>query len=160
VAAAVVAISATSSAPAKPRPDPPAPALTLARLGHSGEHISLAGMAGRPLIVNFFASWCAPCKKETPLLAKFYRGAHGSVTLIGVDVNDQASAALAFTHAAGVSYPVAFDPYPMHTTLSYGVSALPQTFFLDPRHRIVRRIFGAVTDQELRAGVALMSKRD
>jgi cytochrome c biogenesis protein CcmG/thiol:disulfide interchange protein DsbE len=114
-------------------------------------------MAGRPVILNFFASWCAPCQKETPLLARFYRTADGKVVLIGVDANDKTSAALKFTRAAGVSYPVAFDPYPMHTTLSYGVAALPQTFFLDARHRIVKRIFGAVTEQELRTGVALMT---
>ena len=157
VAAAIVAIGSTSGRPAKPPADPRAPAFTLARLGHSGEHISLAGMAGRPVILNFFASWCAPCQKETPLLARFYRAAHGSVVLIGVDANDKASAALKFTRAAEVSYPVAFDPYPMHTTLSYGVAGLPQTFFLDARHRIVKRIFGAVTEQELRTGVALMT---
>jgi hypothetical protein len=88
------------------------------------------------------------------LLARFYRAAHGSVTLIGIDANDKASAALKFIHAAGVSYPVAFDPYPMHTTISFGVDALPQTFFLDARHRIVKLVRGAVTEQELRAGVA------
>ncbi len=120
----------------------------------SGGHISLAGFAGKPLIINFFASWCEPCQKETPLLARFYRAAHGSVTLIGIDANDKASAALKFIHAAGVSYPVAFDPYPMHTTISFGVDALPQTFFLDARHRIVKLVRGAVTEQELRAGVA------
>jgi cytochrome c biogenesis protein CcmG/thiol:disulfide interchange protein DsbE len=136
---------------------PQAPAFTLPALGssgHSGGHISLAGFAGKPLIINFFASWCEPCQKETPLLARFYRAAHGSVTLIGIDANDKASAALKFIHAAGVSYPVAFDPYPMHTTISFGVDALPQTFFLDARHRIVKLVRGAVTEQELRAGVA------
>jgi thiol-disulfide isomerase/thioredoxin len=157
VAAAIVAIGSTSSGPPKPHSDPVAPAFTLALLGHHGERISLAGLAGRPVIVNFFASWCEPCQKETPLLARFYRAAHGSITLIGVDANDKASAALRFTHAAGVSYPVGFDPYPMPTTISYGVSGLPQTFFLDSQHRIVKRIFGAVAEQELRAGVALIT---
>jgi len=157
VAAAIVAIGNTSSGPANSHSDPVAPAFTLALLGHHGEHISLAGLTGRPVIVNFFASWCEPCQKETPLLARFYRAAHGSITLIGVDANDKASAALRFTHAAGVSYPVGFDPYPMHTTISYGVGGLPQTFFLDSQHRIVKRIFGAVTEQELRAGVALIT---
>jgi cytochrome c biogenesis protein CcmG/thiol:disulfide interchange protein DsbE len=154
---AIVAIGGTSSGPAKPDSDPVAPAFTLALLGHRGGHISLAGLAGRPVIVNFFASWCEPCQKETPLLARFYRAAHGSITLIGIDANDKASAALRFTHAAGVTYPVGFDPYPMPTTISYGVSGLPQTFFLDSRHRIVKRIFGAVTEQELRSGVALIT---
>jgi cytochrome c biogenesis protein CcmG, thiol:disulfide interchange protein DsbE len=157
VATAITAIASTSGRAAKAPAHPQAPAFTLPALGssgHSGGHISLAGFAGKPLIINFFASWCEPCQKETPLLARFYRAAHGSVTLIGVDANDKASAALKFIHAAGVSYPVAFDPYPMHTTISFGVDALPQTFFLDARHRIVKLVRGAVTEQELDAGVA------
>lgn len=159
VVAAIAAIGGTSGGPAKPPAAPPAPAFTLSVLGHSGEHISLAGFAGRPLVINFFASWCTPCQKETPLLARFYRSAHGSITLIGIDVNDKASAALKFTGAAGVSYPVGFDPYPMHTTISYGVAALPQTFFLNAQHRIVKRVAGAVTEQELKAGVAQITKQ-
>lgn len=154
VVAAITAIGSTSGGAAKAPAQPQAPAFTLPALGHSGRHISLAGFAGKPLVINFFASWCEPCQKETPLLARFYRAAHGSVTLIGVDANDKASAALKFIHAAGVSYPVAFDPYPMHTTISFGVDALPQTFFLDARHRIVKLVRGAVTEQELRTGVA------
>jgi cytochrome c biogenesis protein CcmG/thiol:disulfide interchange protein DsbE len=154
VVAAIIAIGSTSPGGAKAPAHPGAPAFTLSVLGHSGTHISLAGFAGRPLIINFFASWCEPCRTETPRLARFYRAAHGSITLIGIDANDKASAAVKFTSAAGVSYPVAFDPYPMHTTISYGVVALPQTFFLDARHRIVKIIRGAVTDQELKAGVA------
>jgi cytochrome c biogenesis protein CcmG/thiol:disulfide interchange protein DsbE len=157
VVAAITAIGSTSGGAAKAPTAPQAPAFTLPALGssgHSGGHISLEGFAGKPLIINFFASWCQPCQKETPLLAKFYRSAHGSIALIGVDANDKASAALKFIHAAGVSYPVAFDPYPMHTTISFGVDALPQTFFLDARHRIVKLVRGAVTEQELKAGVA------
>jgi cytochrome c biogenesis protein CcmG/thiol:disulfide interchange protein DsbE len=155
--AAIVTIGSTSGGPAKPHSSPLAPAFTLARLGHPSEHISLAGLAGRPVILNFFASWCEPCQKETPLLARYYRDAHGTIALIGVDVNDKASAALKFTRAAGVSYPVGFDPYPMPATISYGVGGLPQTFFLDARHRIVKRVFGAVTEQELTSGVALIT---
>ncbi len=158
VVAAIAAIGSTSGGAAKPPAPPSAPAFTLSVLGHSGEHISLAGFAGRPLVINFFASWCTPCQKETPLLARFYRAAHGSVTLLGIDANDKSSAALKFTRAAGVSYPVAFDPYPMHTTISFGVDALPQTFFLNAQHRIVKRVAGAVTEQELRAGVAEITK--
>jgi cytochrome c biogenesis protein CcmG, thiol:disulfide interchange protein DsbE len=154
VVAAITAIGSTSGGAAKAPAHPQAPAFTLPALGSSGGHISLAGFAGKPLIINFFASWCEPCQKETPLLARFYRAAHGSVTLIGVDANDKASAALKFIHAAGVSYRIAFDPYPMHTTISFGVDALPQTFFLDAQHRVVKLVRGAVTEQELRAGVA------
>ena len=75
-----------------------------------------------------------------------------------MDSNDETGPALRFVHAAGVRYPVGVDPLPAATTVSYGVLALPQTFFLNARHRIVKRIFGAVTMKELSAGVALMDK--
>jgi cytochrome c biogenesis protein CcmG, thiol:disulfide interchange protein DsbE len=136
--------------------------LTLAKdfrlpgLGHRGQPISLAAYAGQPVIVNFFASWCVPCKRETPLLARFYQARRGRVIVIGIDANDQAGPALRFIRSAGVTYPVGADPFPAHATTSYGVLALPQTFFLDAGHRIVQRIFGAVSQRELTAGVALM----
>jgi cytochrome c biogenesis protein CcmG, thiol:disulfide interchange protein DsbE len=134
--------------------DPPAPSFSFPVLGHSAQRISLADYAGRPLIVNFFASWCDPCQQETPLLARFYRTEHGQVALVGLDENDILSHALSFTRAKGVTYPVGWDPE-FTAASAYGVSALPQTFFLNARHRIVDRVFGAVTLAELTKGVAL-----
>ncbi|HUY50793.1 MAG TPA: TlpA disulfide reductase family protein [Streptosporangiaceae bacterium] len=159
VVAALLALGATSNSPAKPAAQPRAPGFTLAALDHPGQRISLAGYAGHPLVVNFFASWCGPCQQETPLIARFYRAAHGSVTVLGVDVNDSATNALKFTHKAGVQYPVVSDPAPMHTTLAYNVPGLPATFFLNSRHDIVKSVYGAVTLQELRTGVAMMTKQ-
>jgi thiol-disulfide isomerase/thioredoxin len=131
-----------------------APAFSLPVLGHSGQHVSLSQYAGRPLIVNFFASWCPPCKTETPLLAKFYRGEKGRVALVGLDENDVLGNATSFTRADGVTYPVGWDPQ-FGIGTAYGVNALPQTFFLDARHRIVDRIFGAITLADLHRGIAL-----
>jgi len=107
--------------------------------------------------VNFFASWCVPCKKETPLLAGFYRSSRGKVVIIGVDADDSAPKARSFVTASGVAYPVAFETTSAVAD-AYGVSGpgIPETFFLDARHRIVKRVLGGVTRQELTAGVALM----
>jgi cytochrome c biogenesis protein CcmG/thiol:disulfide interchange protein DsbE len=131
-----------------------APAFSLAALGNSGSHVALSNYAGQPLIVNFFASWCEPCKAETPLLASFYRSEHGKVALVGLDENDSQSSAVTFTHAKGVSYPVGFDPEVIAGS-AYGVAALPQTFFLNAQHHIVDRIYGAVTLAEINHGIAL-----
>jgi len=152
-------ISAAVSAPGHAaRALPLAKNFTLPALGHPGQSVSLAQFADRPVIVNFFASWCVPCKKETPLLARFYRAGHGRVAILGVDSNDQASAALRFTRAAGVSYPVGFDPHAAAAS-AYGVVAIPQTFFLNAGHRIAKRVFGAVTMTDLTRGTALISGR-
>ena len=130
-----------------------APPFSLPALG-GGEPVSLAAYRGTPVIVNFFASWCGPCKKETPLLAGFYRSEHGKVAIVGLDENDVRASAISFTRSYGVGYPVGFDPAAIAAS-AYGVSALPQTFFLDARHRIVDRVFGAVTLADLNRGIAL-----
>ena len=155
---AAIALAGAASGSASGQPARPAavaaPAFSLQVLGHSGQRVSLDRYAGQPLIVNFFASWCEPCKKETPLLARFYRAEKGKVALVGLDENDVLGNATSFTRANGVSYPVGFDPQ-LSAASAYGVSALPQTFFLDARHRIVDRIFGAVTLTDLNKGIAL-----
>jgi cytochrome c biogenesis protein CcmG, thiol:disulfide interchange protein DsbE len=159
--AIVVITVATAGSKSTPPRTPPAAAkaFTVSLLGHPGQHVSLAAYAGRPLIINFFASWCTPCQHETPLLARFYRDSGGRTLIIGIDANDEAGPAEKFVQAAGVSYPVGSDPFPAPVTTSYGVLGLPQTFFLNARHRIVKHVIGAVTLAELKAGVALMDAR-
>src|SRR5579862_8805 len=90
--AGVLIVALTGGSPAR-RPLPAAKGFALAVLGHPGRRISLAAYAGRPVIINFFASWCTPCRRETPLLARFYADTHGRTAVIGVDANDQARAA-------------------------------------------------------------------
>jgi cytochrome c biogenesis protein CcmG, thiol:disulfide interchange protein DsbE len=159
LAVAVGLVVANASAQTrKPAPPPLAKAFSLAEVGHPGSRVALADYAGRPLVVNFFASWCAPCRRETPLLARYYSAVHGRVTVLGIDANDASAAALRFMRKAGVRYPVGSDPYPARTTTSYGVYALPQTFFLNAAHRIVAHVVGPLTMQVLTRDVALMDK--
>src|SRR4029077_19623113 len=87
--------------------------------------VSLPIYPGHPVIINFFASWCPPCKRETPMLARLYAASKGRIDVIGVDANDSTAPALRFLRAASVRYPVAFDPYPASTTTSYGALGLP-----------------------------------
>jgi cytochrome c biogenesis protein CcmG, thiol:disulfide interchange protein DsbE len=162
VAGSLVAIALVASSPAAPAgaaaaPDPAAPSFSLPVLGHSGQTVSLADYAGHPLIVNFFASWCEPCQQETPLLARFYHTEHGRVAIVGLDENDVLGSAMSFTRKEGVSYPVGFDPE-VSAASAYGVAALPQTFFLNAKHRIVDRVFGAVTLADLHHGIALATR--
>jgi thiol-disulfide isomerase/thioredoxin len=156
----IVALSFTGAgAGSQHTPATPAKNFSLQALGHPGQQISLNSLAGRPVIVNFFASWCTPCRKETPLLANFFRARHQSVSVIGIDVSDQAAAALAFVHRSGVTYPVATEPASDSTVIAYDLPGLPATFFLDAHHRIVKRVFGAVTEAELTSGTALINQR-
>lgn len=157
VAGSLIAIGVVGSASGQAaRPAPAAaPAFSLPLLGdESGQQVALSKYRGQPLIINFFASWCEPCKTETPLLAKFYRTQASKVALVGLDENDALGNAMSFTHADGVSYPVGFDPH-FTVATAYGVNALPQTFFLNARHEIVDRVFGKVTLASLNKGIAL-----
>ena len=150
-----VTVADSGSGHASPRKAPvAAKPFALAALGDASHQVALAAYAGRPVIVNFFASWCVPCQHETPLLARFYAAHHGQVQVIGIDSNDTTATALKFVRAQHVGYPVAADPFPAQTATSYGVLALPQTFFLNGRHQIVRHIAGEVTARELAAWVA------
>jgi thiol-disulfide isomerase/thioredoxin len=133
----------------------PAPAFSLPALAGSGEHVSLSQYQGKPLVVNFFASWCKPCQQETPLLAAFYSQHQGQVQVVGVDGNDPTAKALAFVKAKAVSYPVGADRS-LVAASAYNIAAFPQTFFLNARHEIVYQVFGAVTQAELSKGTSLM----
>jgi len=157
--AAVIAVSlatnTSSASPASPN-YPAAAGFTLPALGQAGKQISLSRYQGKPVIVNFWASWCEPCQKETPLLASWYKQQHGHVVLLGLDENDTTANALKFAHAKGVSYPIGFDPQ-VTAALAYNVDGLPQTFFLNAQHRIVDHVLGAVTSAQLAKGLRLMN---
>jgi cytochrome c biogenesis protein CcmG/thiol:disulfide interchange protein DsbE len=153
---AAIAVSLATTGPSKPKVYPRAAGFSLPALGAAGQHVSLSQYAGKPVIVNFWASWCGPCQQETPLLASWYKQEHGKVVLLGLDENDSASAALNFAHAKGVTYPLGFDPN-VTVAPAYGIDALPQTFFLNAKHQIVDHWPGALTTAILDKGLALMN---
>lgn len=161
-AVAIIAVSAAASgsAPAAKHRDPVAPDFTVAALGAKGGRVALSGQyTGQPVIVNFWASWCDPCQRETPLLARWYKQQHGAVNLVGLDENDTAASALRFARAKGVTYPLGFDPH-VRVARAYGVAGagIPQTFFLDAGHHVVDRVYGALTMPDLARGLRLMKK--
>lgn len=154
--AAAIAVSLLTSGSDAPPSYPAAHGFTLPALGKPGQQVSLSQYRGKPVIINFWASWCPPCQGETPLLASWYKDQHGHVVLLGLDENDTAASALKFVKAKGVSYPIGFDPN-VTVALDYNVEELPQTFFLDAQHRIVDHVLGAVTTADLDKGLRLMN---
>jgi thiol-disulfide isomerase/thioredoxin len=155
-AAAVIVVSVATSGSAAPENHPAAAGFTLTALGQPGKQVSLSQYTGKPVIINFWASWCDPCTKETPLLASWYKQQHGHVVLLGLDENDSSASALKFVQAKGVTYPIGFDPN-VNVAGKYGVDGLPQTFFLNAKHQIVDHVLGAVTKAALAKGTRLMN---
>ncbi len=153
-AAAIIAVSVATSSSAAPPPAPVAPGFTVAALGAPG-NVSLSQYRGKPVIVNFWASWCDVCESETPLLASWYKQEHGKIALVGLDENDTSSKALAFARAKGVTYTLGFDPL-MNVAGAYDIAALPQTYFLNAQHRIVEHVLGTMTKADMAEGVRLM----
>ena len=128
----------------------PAPAFDLPRL-QGGGTVRLSALRGRPVVVNFWSSSCAPCQKESPAIAQVARAVGDKVTFVGIDTADVRNAAIAFVKKSHVAYQVAYDPQG-NMASRYRVPALPETFFLARSGKqIVGLQLGALTTAHLSA---------
>jgi cytochrome c biogenesis protein CcmG, thiol:disulfide interchange protein DsbE len=132
-----------------------------ARRALGDQQLSLRELHGHPVVINFWASWCIPCKHEAPLLAASARAHAGKVAFLGIDVQDFSSDARKFlkrfdtpyvsVHAGGGKSGVYED---------YGLTGVPETYWLDARGRIIDHYPGEISRDQLEAGIreALMAK--
>ncbi|MBX3015710.1 MAG: TlpA family protein disulfide reductase [Caldilineaceae bacterium] len=112
-----------------------------------GETISLADLRGKGVVLNFWASWCDPCRAEAPLLeAAWQREKANGIVFIGLDYLDQEPAAKAFLAEYGVTYPNGPD-LQSEAARRYGIKGVPETFFIDPAGKIVHTVFGPILDE-------------
>jgi cytochrome c biogenesis protein CcmG/thiol:disulfide interchange protein DsbE len=130
-----------------------APELELDRLSGGGKG-ALADYRGMVVVVNVWASWCDPCRAESPLLERWHkRMATRDGTVLGVDVNDVTSDARAFIEEYGLTYPQLRDPDGASYE-AFGVIGLPETFVIDRQGRIAASARGPVDDEFMRTSVA------
>jgi DsbE subfamily thiol:disulfide oxidoreductase len=130
----------------------PAPAITGTTL--DGQPFSLAEYRGTPVVLNFWASWCAPCRRELPAIAAFAK-AHPEVQVLGVNYQDGLDAAKAFAAENGVAWPSVVDDGPIGA--AYEVPGLPATYLIDAQGRIVERLLGEVTEEQLEERIKVLT---
>ncbi len=127
----------------KPRP---APAFTLTTF--DSKEMSLESLRGKVVVINFWASWCPPCKDEAPVLERGWRKYQDEgVVVLGVDTWDDEGDARAFLEEHGITYPNGTSEEPLAT--EYGIMGLPETFVIDAEGVVIRRWIGPVTDAQL-----------
>ena len=135
----------------------PAPDFRLSTLNGSAKQFHLADLKGKPVIVNFWASSCAPCQVETPFLQQSWPGLKAQgVSLIGVDGFEQTSSAQGFMQKYGVTYTNVQDNLDGATGISFGVTGNPETYFINKDGVVVARWIGALNEQGLKSGLAKM----
>jgi cytochrome c biogenesis protein CcmG, thiol:disulfide interchange protein DsbE len=146
----------TEAAPETSRPAPkgvipagrrqPAPVLRVTDF--DGHAIDLAELKGRPVVVNFFESWCVVCRAEQDFVDEVARRYQGEVQFVGVSNNDTVSEGRKYQRHFGVPYPLANDSSGQ-TWAAWGVPYQPVTVVVDEHGRVVRRFDGGIEDKDL-----------
>jgi thiol-disulfide isomerase/thioredoxin len=128
----------------------------------TGRHLSLSGYRGSVVVINFWGSWCAPCRGEAPSLAALASslGPRG-VRFLGIDIRDDPVSADAFTKSFGVTYPSLSDPGDELALAFRGTvppAGIPTTLVIDRSGRIAARVVGGVTYDGLKALITQVSR--
>jgi peroxiredoxin len=124
-----------------------APDFSLPVLTNTSESVSLSSLKGKPVIVNFWASWCKPCRKEIPELIKIYdKYKDQGFNIVGINIDQEKHNADTFAKAFQISYTVAFDPQ-MEVINSYKATGMPSSFIVD-KNGVIREIVYGFSDSK------------
>jgi cytochrome c biogenesis protein CcmG, thiol:disulfide interchange protein DsbE len=120
-----------------------------------GGMVSLASLKGQPVVLNFWASWCPPCRDEAPMLnAAALKYSSQKVVVLGVVYNDTAQAAREFQKEFALGFPILLDnDSGKRASVDYGLISVPETFFIDKTGVIRHRQIGPVTTEILDAQI-------
>lgn len=138
-----------SGSSAEPRPEPRTAAPDFELSLFDGGTLRLAELRGQVAVVNFWASWCPPCRAEAPTFATVSKAyAQRGVAFVGVDIQDDDQDARAFLAEFGIDYPNGPDRTTRIAT-DYRLAGIPTTLFIDAEGRIARRWLGGLDEQQL-----------
>jgi len=119
------------------------------------KRVALTELRGTPVVLNFWASWCIPCKEEAPHFAAAARAYGRRVAFLGLDIQDFVADATRFLERLEVPYPSVRDGSP-DTYGDYGLTGVPETYYIDSRGRIVAHAAGAISGEELERDLAVL----
>ena len=128
----------------------PAPDFTLNTLDN--QPIKLSQFRGKPVLINFWATWCQPCEAELPLLEQTYQANQDKLVIIGVNMREDAGTVAARVDKVGLQYPVALDSSG-DVTNRYQVRAFPTSLFVDKNGIVQRITLGALTEDTIRSAL-------
>jgi len=124
------------------------------RRAAANKRVDFAELRGTPVVLNFWASWCDPCRTEAPVLRRAAeRWRNRGVLYLGLDMQDVTEDARAFLAEYKLGFPQVRDPTNA-TARRWGVSGIPETFFISARGDVVGHVIGTVTSEQLDAGAA------
>ena len=125
----------------------PAPDFELTDL--SGKRVRLTDFRGRVVVLNFWATWCGPCRTEMPVFEEFYKQYAPDLMVLGINLEETSQEILGFSGPLGITYPILLDPEGLATRI-YQVIQLPNTFFVDRLGIIQFRHIGLIYPDQFR----------
>jgi cytochrome c biogenesis protein CcmG/thiol:disulfide interchange protein DsbE len=123
-----------------------------------GEPVRLATFRGKPLMINFFASWCDPCRDEMPILNALASKSSAGYSVLGIAVQDSRAALMEFAREAGIVFPIALD-LNSKVQRAYRIFGPPATFVIDARGVIRDIILGPMTPERAREALTKVGVR-
>ncbi|URN84091.1 TlpA family protein disulfide reductase [Acetobacterium wieringae] len=128
-----------------------------------GNPVKLSDFSGKPVVLNFWASWCPPCKSEMPHFNTVYQDQKDAVIFLMIDQTDgqreTKEKGLQYVADQGFAFPVYFDTK-LEASSAYGISSIPTTLFINPEGKIVTGYRGAIDEATLRSGIEAIKKND
>jgi len=117
---------------------------------NTGQEVSLRDFRGKTLVLNFWATWCPPCRQEIPELNSFYSNHQDEIAFLSVEVQEPRQEVEAFIKENKILYPVIIDSEQKKPLSElYQISVIPTTFIIDPQGKIIKKITGATSAETL-----------